>query len=186
MACHGWSSEHRTDFSVRILCFRQSHWRDPCAGPCRTNRLARPWHPPDPQECTRVDAFKTFPKSIAIGIFLRAAQRTVFGSRFRRIESEPIRLEAEVQAAQARLADISESTATMETEFAASRELEQQRAKQLEAQREELSGLRIDEERMRERREHQVGTISDNAVRQRQASEELEGIAQRVQSLAHV
>lgn len=114
---------------------------------------------------------------------LRAAQRTVFGSRFRRIEFERTRLETEVQAAQARLADITQSTVAMETEFAASRELEQQQAKQLEAQREELSGLRIDEERMRERREHQAGTISDNAARQRQASEELEVIAQRVKAL---
>ena len=114
---------------------------------------------------------------------LRAAQRTVFGSRFRRIESERTRLEAEVQAAQASLAGITESTAAMETEFAASRELEQSRAKELETQREELSGLRIDEERMRERREHQAGTISDNAVRQRQAAEELKVIAQRVGTL---
>ena len=71
----------------------------------------------------------------------------------------------------------------METEFAASRELEQQRAKQFEAQREELSGLRVDEERMRERREHHACTISDNAARQRQASEELEMIAQCVKDL---
>ena len=114
---------------------------------------------------------------------LRAAQRTVFGSRFRRIEAERTRLETEVQAAQAALADITKATAAMETEFAASRELEQSRAKQLEAQREELSGLRIDEERMRERREHQAGTISGNAARQRQAAEELKGIAQRVEGL---
>ena len=114
---------------------------------------------------------------------LRATQRTVFGSRFRRIESERTRLESEVQAAQASLAEITESTAAMETEFAASRELEQSRAQQLETQREELSGLRIDEERMRERREHQAGTISDNAVRQRQAAEELKVIAQRVGAL---
>ena len=71
----------------------------------------------------------------------------------------------------------------METEFAASLELEQQRAQQLEAQREELSGLRIDEERMRERREHHACTISDHAVRQPQVSEELEMIAQCVKAL---
>ena len=73
----------------------------------------------------------------------------------------------------------------METAFAASREFEQQRAKQLEAPHTELSGLRIDEERLRERREHQVGTSADRAVRQRQASEEgLDGERSGVAKLA--
>ena len=86
---------------------------------------------------------------------LRAAQRLLFASRFRHIDSDRIRLEAEVQAGEARLREVSAETERMEFEFSEKRDLEQRWETQLETEREELSDLRIDEERIRERVEQQ-------------------------------
>ncbi len=73
----------------------------------------------------------------------------------------------------------------MESEFSEKRGLEQGREAQLEAAREELSGLRIDEERMRERVEQQSCAAADSTVRWQQASQDLRTVSQRLEELKH-
>ena len=114
---------------------------------------------------------------------LRAAQSLVFASRFRQLDSDRIRLEEEVEAGRAQLREVSRETERMESAISEKRSLEQHRETQLETVRDELSGLRIDEERMRERVEQQSRAAADGAVRCRQASEDLEVVSRRLEEL---
>ena len=100
---------------------------------------------------------------------LRDAQRTLLASRFRRLEARRASLGSELESAREQLASVTESTGRKETEFAANRVQEQSWESQLESEREELSGLRVDEERMRERRDQQARTIADNSSRLRRS-----------------
>lgn len=114
---------------------------------------------------------------------LREAQRLLFASRFRYIESERVRLDAEALAAQERLREASAETERMETDFSRKREFEQRWETQLETEREELSALRIDQERMRERVEQQARAAAGNAARADQAVQDLKAIRGRLQAL---
>ncbi len=114
---------------------------------------------------------------------LREAQCMLFASRFRHIEARRGRLESEVEEATRTLAEISEETARMESDFSRTRDREQEWEAQLEAERTELSGLRVSAERMRERVEQQVRTVHDNTEHIRQAKKDLESVASRVESL---
>ena len=116
---------------------------------------------------------------------LRAAQRLLFASRFRHIDSDRIRLEAEVEAGEARLREVSAETERMEFEFSEKRDLEQRWETQLETEREELSDLRIDEERIRERVEQQSRAAADSTVRWRQAAQDLQTVSGRLEELKH-
>ena len=114
---------------------------------------------------------------------LREAQCVLFASRFRHAEAQRERLESEVNAATRALSEISDETARMESDFSRTRDREQEWEAQLEAERAELAGLRVDAERMRERVEQQVRTVGDNTERVRQGKQDLESIASRVGSL---
>ena len=114
---------------------------------------------------------------------LREALCLVFASQYRRLEAERAALESETAAAKRRLASVSDKTRNLESEFSGKREREQEWEAQLEVERVELSDLRIDEERMRERIEQQSRTISDNAGRQQRASRDLEAASDRVDAL---
>ena len=111
---------------------------------------------------------------------LREAQCMLLASRFRNTEARRERLESEVNEATRALSAVSDETARMESDFSQTRDREQEWEAQLEAERSELAGLRVDEERMRERVEQQVRTVDDNTERTRQAKQELESIADRV------
>ncbi len=129
------------------------------------------------RQADRAERYETYREQ------LRAAQCLLFASRFRHLESKRSRLDAEVAAAKQRLAALSGETERMESEFAGKREREQEWEAQLEVERDELSVLRIDEERMRERIEQQARTIADNRARQQRASQDLEAASSRVEEL---
>ena len=114
---------------------------------------------------------------------LREAQCVLFASRFRHADAQRERLESEVHEATRALSEISDETARMESDFSRTRDREQEWEAQLEAERAELSGLRVDAERMRERVEQQVRTVGDNTERVRQGKQDLESIASRIGSL---
>ena len=114
---------------------------------------------------------------------LREAQSVLFASRFRHAEAQRERLESEVHEATRALSAITDETARMESDFSQTRDREQEWEAQLEAERAELGGLRVDAERMRERVEQQVRTVGDNTERVRQGKQDLESIASRVGSL---
>ena len=114
---------------------------------------------------------------------LREALGLVFAGQFRRLESKRITLEAEAADAKHRLASVSDRTSKLESEFSTKREREQEWEAQLEVERVELSDLRIDEERMRERIEQQSRTIQDNTGRQQRAAQDLEVASSRVDTL---
>ena len=114
---------------------------------------------------------------------LREAQCVLFASRFRHAEAQRERLESEVNEATRALSQISDETARMESDFSRTRDREQEWEAQLESERAELAGLRVEAERMRERVEQQVRTVGDNTDRVRQGEQDLESIASRVGSL---
>ncbi len=114
---------------------------------------------------------------------LREALCLVFASQYRRLEAERAALESETAEAKRRLASVSDKTRDLESEFSGKREREQEWEAQLEVERVELSDLRIDEERMRERIEQQSRTISDNVSRQQRAAQDLEAASERVDAL---
>ena len=111
---------------------------------------------------------------------LREAQCVLFASRFRHTEARRTRLEAEVEEAKGALLAVSSETARMESDFSQTRDREQEWEAQLESERNELAGLRVDEERMRERVEQQVRTVADNTERCQQAKQDLDSVAGRV------
>ncbi len=114
---------------------------------------------------------------------LREASCLVFASQFRCLEAERLALEAETAAAKRRLAAAASDTRKLETEFSGKREREQQWEAQLEAERGELSDLRIDEERMRERIAQQSRAISDNKARQQRSERDLEAATGRLREM---
>ena len=111
---------------------------------------------------------------------LRDALGVLFASRYRHSESERIRLESEVKSAKAELASASAKADRMESEFSEKRDREREWEARLEAEREELSGLRIDEERMRERVSQQSRTVTDNSGRMERARRDIDATAVRV------
>ena len=114
---------------------------------------------------------------------LRDAQCILFASRFRHAEGLRVRLESEVEKATTALSEVSDETARMESDFSRTRDREQEWEAQLESERTELAGLRVDEERMRERIEQQVRTVRDNTERIRQAKQDVESVASRIGTL---
>lgn len=129
------------------------------------------------RQAERAERYETYREQ------LREALSLVFAGRFRRLEASRETLESETALAKQRLASVSYETRELESEFSGKREREQEWEAQLEVERAELSDLRIDEERMRERIQQQTRTISDNAARQRRATEDLETASSRVDAL---
>lgn len=114
---------------------------------------------------------------------LRDALSVLFASRFRVAESEREQLEAEVEGARERLAAASAETERMESDFSAERDRERTLDERLDALREELSGLRIDEERMRERVLQQSRAAADNSTRIEGARSDIEANSVRILGL---
>ena len=129
------------------------------------------------RQAERAERYETYREQ------LREALSLVFAGQFRRLESSRATLEAETTLAKQRLASVSDETRELESEFSGKRGREQEWEAQLEVERAELSDLRIDEERMRERIQQQTRTISDNAARQQRAVEDLETASSRVDAL---
>lgn len=129
------------------------------------------------RQAERAERYETYREQ------LREALCLVFAGQFRRLEYKRATLESETAAAKQHLTSISDKTRELESEFSSKREREQEWEARLEVERVELSDLRIDEERMRERVEQQSRTISDNSSRQQGAARDLEAASSRVDAL---
>ena len=114
---------------------------------------------------------------------LQDALAVVFASRFRRLRAEQERLSSEVDEARAELALTSEEAERIESDYSEKRDREAELVEGLEAARDELSGLRIDEERMRERISQQARFISENSRHIEHGRREIETGAVRVLKL---
>ena len=113
----------------------------------------------------------------------RAALGLLLANRFRHADSERKRLESDVEAAAAELGAASAAAGRMDREFSEKRAREEELEAQLESDRENLSTLRVDEERMRERVEQQATAVSANGGRINRAERTLESIAARAERL---
>ncbi len=113
---------------------------------------------------------------------LREALSLVLAYRYRRIEAERTRLETASKTAAKRLRELSAETERMDAEFSAKRTFEQHWEVQLETERDELTSLRIEGERLRERVEQQSRAAASNESRCEQAVRDLEGLAERLQA----
>ncbi len=114
---------------------------------------------------------------------LRDALGLLLANRFRHGDRERQRLESEVESASAELREASAIAEQMDSEFSETRSLEQELEAQLEADRDDLSGVRVEAERMRERVDQQAGAMNANTRRIERAEGDLESATARVASL---
>ncbi len=114
---------------------------------------------------------------------LRDALGLLLANRFRHADGERVRLESKVEVASADLQEAVATAKQLDSEFSEKRAHEQELEAQLESDRDELSGLRVDVERMRERIAQQGATLSANAGRIERAEGDLKTGIARVENL---
>ena len=114
---------------------------------------------------------------------LREVVSLMFVSRFHRMDTECQRLRAEVNLAQKKFMQTLANAEKTDSELQQRRRQEQSWESQLEYWREELSGLRVETERLRERLRQQLNTIASNDKLEQESITELESFCERLVEL---